>query len=94
MLNINNIIEFENVHGKLGEDGFTYFLIDDVARELGFDRIKEYKNRVLNLPPTFGGQNKEEDLGPTCGSQQYYTTNDIRWDRINKYLAQYNLPPV
>ena len=45
MLNINDIIEFENVKGKLGDDGFVYFLIDDVARELGFDKEEEIERR-------------------------------------------------
>jgi len=80
MLTINDIIKFENVYGKLGEDCYMYFLIDDVARELGFSFIEEYKDRVI------------ENLGANCDTQieKYYTNEKIRWQRINNYLAQYN----
>jgi len=64
MLTINDIIEFENVHGKLAEDGYTYFLIDDVARELGFVDIKY--NRPIN--------NEDNILSPEMATNQinYY----------------------
>ena len=80
MINMNDILMFENIHGYT-ENGNTFFLIDDIVKELGLTVTHEYKNRPLNLPTTSGGQ-------------EYYTLEEIRWSRVNSYLAQYNLPPV
>lgn len=76
MLTINKIMEFENVHGYLGEDGYSYLLIDDVAEELGYSRIQDI-----------------ESLHPDLGAKIYHKES-IRWDRINKYLAQYGYLPI
>ena len=82
MINMNDILMFENIHGYT-ENGNTFFLIDDIVRELGFTAIKKYSDRPI------------ENMGTTNGSQNNYYTNElIRWQRINDYLAQYNLPPV
>jgi len=81
MLNFNDIMEFENVHGYIDPNGITFLMINDVARELGFEKEHVRKTRPINLAPTSGGQG-------------FYSNMEIRWDRINEYLTQYNLPPV
>ena len=81
------LLDLYDVHGYIDKNGIAMLLSEDIARELGYVRVKEYKNRPL--PPTSGGQ-----LSPTSGGQQYYTSIDIRWDRVNQYLAEYGFPPT
>ena len=82
LISINDLIEFENVHGKTMEDGTVYLLINDVARELGFSILEEHKERPIN-----------KELW-TINGPQYYTFEKIRWSRINQYLAKYGYGPV
>jgi len=42
MINMNDILMFENIHGYT-ENGNTFFLIDDIVKELGFGREQNIK---------------------------------------------------
>lgn len=52
MMTTNQIMSFENVRGYVGEDGYTYLLIDDVAKELGYDREED----TNSLRPDLGAK--------------------------------------
>ena len=68
------IMEIENVKGYIGEDGFVYLCLEDVARGLGFTKIANSGNEVirwdrvkkyledLNIVPTSGNGNIKDTL--------------------------------
>ena len=81
MLNINTIVELENVHCKMDNTGTIWYLIDDIARELGFTFESTKNIRAIS------GTNEDNII-------TNYSSQSIRWNRINNYLAYYNISPV
>ena len=78
------VVEIEGVRGYLDKDGIVLLNAADVARELGF--VQEKSDRV----PT------SWDKSNLFGSANYINGNyiAIRWETVNRYLAEFEFPPV